>query len=209
MIQVRMIIVLFCFLGIISSCKEQPAPAVKAPADSTKVHQGENTNNPYTPVDVSPMDMCYFPDNYPQLKMAGKAAGGPVMRVIYSRPHLQGRKLFHDILKYDQPWRLGANEATELDVYKPVSVNGKKLKEGRYTMYCIPSEGQWTIAINSNLDIWGLKSDSTKDIVRAVISTSHNNPRLEYFTMIFKETPTGADLIMWWDDTLAKLPFTF
>src|SRR5689334_10851929 len=54
----------------------------------------------YIPVDISPMDMSYLPADYPILKMSGKTTKMPVARVIYSRPHRQGRKIFGTLLKY-------------------------------------------------------------------------------------------------------------
>lgn len=163
--------------------------------------------NAYADVDVSPMDMCYYPQNYPQLKMTNPKMAPPVMRLIYSRPHLQHRKLFHDILKYGEPWRMGANEATELNVFQPVKLNNKTLATGRYSIYCIPQDQYWTIAINSNLDTWGLKIDATKDVVRAKIPVTHNNPHLEYLTMMFEKNGEDVDLVIGWGDVVAKLPF--
>ena len=164
-------------------------------------------DNPFPDVDISPMDMSYFPVKYPQLKMANPKIAPPIMRVIYSRPHLQGRKLFEDILKYGQTWRLGANEATELDVFQTVTIGGKKIVPGRYTLYAIPKAGYWTIAINNDLDLWGLKQDVAQDIVRVQVPVTHyNSPIMEYFAMVFEKTDTGANLIMAWDDVVAKLP---
>lgn len=167
-------------------------------------------NNPYVSLDVSPMDMCYFPPNYQQLRMSDSINTDPVLRIIYSRPHLQGRKLFYDILKYGQPWRLGANEATELDVYQPISIAGKKLTKGRYTLYCIPKENEWTIAINAGVDIWGLKMDSTKDVMRVIAPITKGHPHIEYFTMVFEKS-NGHDgtLLMGWQDILARLSFKY
>ena len=68
----------------------------------------------YTEPDRSPMDMVYFPKDYPLLKMTGKTSVPPLMRIIYSRPQKQGRQIFGGLVKYDVPWRLGANEATEI-----------------------------------------------------------------------------------------------
>lgn len=169
--------------------------------------QLSNTINPYEPVDVSPMDMSYFPVHYPLRKLAGKITDPPVMRVIYSRPHLQGRTLFNGILKYDEPWRLGANEATELDVFKTVTLGSKKILPGRYTLYVVPHEKNWTFVLNSNIDNWGLKQDSTKDLQRIEITATRGNPKAEYFTMVFKKAAHGADLLMAWDDVLAVAPF--
>ena len=52
----------------------------------------------------------------------------PMAKLVYSRPHLQGRKLFHDVLNFDEPWRLGANEATEIDFYKDCYYTREKNK---------------------------------------------------------------------------------
>ncbi len=168
-----------------------------------------NSKNNYAEVDISPLDMSYYPPNYTQVKMSNPGMSQPVLRIIYSRPHLQGRVLFHDILKYDEPWRLGANEATELQVYQPVTVNGNKLSAGRYTLHCIPHDKEWTIAFNSLTDIWGLKYDAAKDLFRVKTPVTHGNPPLEYFTMVFEKAEKGANLIMAWGDVVAKLPFSF
>jgi hypothetical protein len=94
----------------------------------------------YTVPDRSPMDMVYFPTDYPLLKMADKTSAPPLMRVIYSRPQKQGRPIFGGLVKYDLPWRLGANEATEIEFFSAATVQGKTVKPGRYILYCIPLE---------------------------------------------------------------------
>jgi Protein of unknown function (DUF2911) len=196
------------------SCKENKKLPVANPAptiDSNSIH---NTNdevliNRYAPVDVSPMDMSYFPVDYPKLKMTSKDIGPPVARVIYSRPHLEGRQLFHDVLKYGERWRLGANEATELDLYRDVTIQSRKIKPGRYVLYCILGPGKWSLVLNGNIDSWGLTQDTTKDIQHFEIPVTHGNPTLEFFTMVFEKKDTGADLIMAWDDVVAKLPIDF
>lgn len=177
--------------------------------DTTTVVKPDKAINTYAPVDVSPMDMSYFPTNYPILKMSDSITTGPLARVVYSRPHLQGRKLFHDVLKYGEPWRLGANEATELDLYKEATIQGKQIKTGRYILYCIPGQDKWTIILNSNIDSWGLHPDASKDIARFFVPASQTSNSLEFFTMVFQQTTTGADLVMAWDDIEARLPISF
>ena len=141
--------------------------------------------------------------------MTNSISTPPVMRIIYSRPHLQGRKLFHNLLKYGEPWRLGANEATEIQFYQDVTIQNKKIKAGRYILYCIPQEETWTIVLNNNVDTWGLKIDSTKDLNRFEIPVTHNNPPLEYLTIVFEKADHGAKLLMAWDDIKAELPIDF
>lgn len=60
----------------------------------------------------SPMAMSYLPDNYPLLKIDGKTKEDPTARVIYCRPQKKGREIFGGLVKYNENWRLGANEAT-------------------------------------------------------------------------------------------------
>ncbi|MFN2440765.1 MAG: DUF2911 domain-containing protein, partial [Chitinophagaceae bacterium] len=52
------------------------------------------------PLDKSPMDMAYMPDNYPVLKIQGKASEPIIARVIYSRPQKSGRTIFGELIEY-------------------------------------------------------------------------------------------------------------
>src|SRR5256885_11833486 len=157
--------------------------------------------NPYADIDISPMDMSYFPVDYPKLKMTDSIHTAPVMRLIYSRPHKQGRKIFGSLLKYGVPWRLGANEATEIEFFQKVTIQDKKISPGRYVLYCIPYEDKWTIVLNNNISTWGLKMDSTKDLFRFDIPLKKTPADFEYFTMVFQRTNSGAELVMAWENT--------
>ena len=162
-----------------------------------------------TDLDKSPMDMSYWPNNYPLLKMDGKAKAMPVARVIYGRPLKRGRNIFGGILKYDVIWRLGANEATEIEFFSNVKIGGKLVAKGRYTMYCIPNENKWTLIINRDNYSWGeFTYDSKKDVVRKDVELDKNNDTVEALTMYFEETRAGANLIFLWEDLKASLPIT-
>jgi Protein of unknown function (DUF2911) len=215
MVKVKQLLALFLsFSLLIIACKqkqkEEPVEQkVKVPDTSVVTQQPEVTANTYASVDVSPMDMSYFPVDYPKLKTANENIPSPVIRLIYSRPHLQRRALFNGILKYDEPWRLGANEASEINFYKTVTIQGKQIKAGRYIIYGIPHQDKWTIILNSNIDTWGLKQDSVKDVARFQIPVTTNGTSLEYFTMVFEKMDKGANLIIAWGDIVAKLPINF
>jgi Protein of unknown function (DUF2911) len=213
MVKALYILSLFVFLNACSNKDNKETkdlPAQKPPAsDSPAVKKIENRDNPYVLVDVSPMDMSYFPTEYLKLKMARKISAPPLARVIYSRPHLQGRHVFHDVLKYGEPWRLGANESTELQLFKDATIGGKKIRAGRYVLYCIPQENKWTIVLNTNVDSWGLQPDLSKDVARFESPVVKTNNSLEYFTMLFQNAPAGASLLMAWDNVEIRLPFVF
>jgi hypothetical protein len=167
-------------------------------------------------IDKSPMDMIYFPVNYPAQKMIDPALANPVARVIYSRPQKKGRPLFTDsstagnaIQHYGHEWRLGANEATEIEFFKPVTISGKQIAPGRYIMYCIPYPDTWKIIFNTNLYSWGLHIDKTKDLAEIDVPVFKNNIEIEYFTMLFQSSASGCDLVMAWGDTKVVLPVNF
>lgn len=171
--------------------------------------------NEYTAIDQSPLDISYCPANFPQQKMNDPAAAAstPVARVIYSRPHKKGRVIFGDgagsICPYGKPWRLGANESTEIEFFKPVVINGKNINTGKYVLYGILYPDRWVIVFNSNLNSWGLNIDPTKDVFKTEIPVQTQSPALEDFTMVFIETTTGADLLMAWDNVKTLLPLTY
>jgi hypothetical protein len=204
-------------LALAMSCNQQPSNK-KVQEDSVRSRplpphirdsSAPTTANSYAPVDISPMDMSYYPKDYPILKIASDSDINADMRVIYSRPHLNGRRLFHDVVKYGEPWRLGANEATEIDFFHAVSIQGTRVKAGRYIIYCIPHEDNWTIVLNSNLDSWGLEQDRKLDVYKFKIPVVHNNPMVEYFTMVFEKKDGGANLVIAWDEVVARLPIDF
>jgi hypothetical protein len=202
---------LLFLLPLFFSC-ESGTPAAKPinqpVIKDTNLIKREATN-PYSPVDISPMDMIYFPADFPIQKMDGKATGQPLARLIYSRPHRQGRQIFGNIVKWGEPWRLGANEATEIQLFQPATVQKKRVDRGVYVLYAIPYEDHWTIVFNSNLYTWGLKFDLSKDVVKFDIPATTKNHMAEYFTAVFEKTTTGADLVLTWENREARLPLQF
>lgn len=163
-----------------------------------------------TDLDRSPMDISYYPNNYPILKMKGQVTEEPYIRLIYSRPQKKGREIFGGEVKYNEVWRIGANETTEIEFFRNVKIGGKKIPKGRYSLFCIPSPSKWTIIVNKDMYTWGsftYKSD--KDVVRIDVPVQKNNEEVEALTMYFEQAKDGANLIMLWDDLKVALPISF
>lgn len=161
------------------------------------------------PVDKSPMDMSYFPANYPVLKIQDKISESPVARVVYSRPQKAGRVIFGNIVKYGEVWRMGANEATEIEFFKNVHIGGKKINKGRYTLYAIPSETSWVIILNKDTDTWGaFKYNAKKDVIRTSVAVQKTDAVIESLVMAFDKTATGCTLVIGWDNVKVLLPIS-
>lgn len=180
------------------------ATAVLSIAIST---QGFAQDKKLPPVDPSPMDMAYYPAMYPYTVKVKGEPGALVARVVYSRPQKKGRTIFGDLVEYNKVWRCGANEATEVEFFRPVVIGGKSIAKGRYTLYAIPSENKWTVIINKQTDIWGAyKYEQSMDVVRTDVPTEANPEEAEAFTMLFEKATQGANLVMAWDKTKVSLP---
>ena len=161
------------------------------------------------PLDKSPMDMAYYPVNYPVLKIQDKATEPLVARVIYSRPQKEDRTVFGGLVEYGKVWRLGANEATEIELYKDVKVKEKKLAKGSYSIFAIPTETEWTIIFNKDTDVWGaFKYDEKKDVLRISVPVQ-KTASVEAFSISFNKSNNGADMLIAWDEAMVTLPFSF
>ena len=160
-------------------------------------------------LDKSPLDMSYCPSNYPILKVQEKLSDSLIARVIYSRPGKNGRAIFCDLVEYGKVWRLGANEATEIEFFKNIIVNNVKVKKGRYTLYAIPNENKWTLIINSELDTWGsFMYNPKKDIVRMDVPVELLPQTIETFSIYFELKKNIAQMNILWDNVKVKFPFT-
>jgi Protein of unknown function (DUF2911) len=160
-------------------------------------------------VDKSPMDVSYYPNNYPILKIQNKATEPLVARVFYSRPQKQGRKIFGELVEYGKVWRLGANEATEIEFYKDVKIGGKKVSKGRYTLYALVNEDVWTMILNKDTDTWGaFKYDSKKDLLRIDVPVQKTDEVVEAMSMMFEKSATGISLIIAWEEVKVTVPIT-
>ena len=178
--------------------------------ESINVSNVISTKNNYVKQDQSELDISWWPTNYPIQKMQGDTDIKLMAKVVYSRPHKKGRAIFGEtdssLCVYGKPWRLGANEATEITFFEDVFIYGKKIIKGTYVIYCVPQKESWIIKLNTNLNTWGLHIDPAKDVFTTLIKTEAQEPAIENFTMVFEDNNSGANLIMAWDKVKAVLP---
>lgn len=158
-------------------------------------------------IDKSPMDMAYYPINYPVLKIQDKATEPLIARVIYSRPQKNNRTVFGELVEYNKVWRMGANEATEIEFYRDVKIGGKKILKGKYTLYAVVTPTEWTMILNKETDTWGaFKYDQKKDVVRLPVPIQQTTEAADAFTVFFEKNTNGINLNIAWDTVLASLP---
>jgi len=92
----------------------------------------------------------------PPATATGKV-GGATISIAYSGPSVRGRKIWGDLVPYGKAWRAGANEATTFTTDKDITVEGKSLKAGKYSVFVVANEKEWEFIFNSETGQWGIK----------------------------------------------------
>lgn len=132
----------------------------------------------------------------------------PMARIIYSRPHKNGREIFGKLVPYGKIWRTGANEASEITIYNDMTIGGKSIPSGTYTLYTIPDKKEWTVILNEKINTWGaFDYDPSKDVVRIKAPARQAAAIIQDFSMAFQPSDNGANLFIGWDNTYVKVPF--
>ena len=131
----------------------------------------------------------------------------PVVKVIYGRPTAKSSQIFGNKIPFGELWRTGANEATEVKLYKDVQFGNTFVKAGTYVLVTIPGEKEWEVILNSNLDVWGaFQYDPSADVARIKVPVSKAE-NLETFSIAFKKIAQKELLmVLGWGATRVKVP---
>jgi hypothetical protein len=143
-------------------------------------------------------------DERPSPPMVAKTnvGGNLEIAITYSAPAVKGRKIFGDLVPYGQVWRTGANETTTIEVSRDAKIAGNGLKKGRYALFTIPGEKEWTIIVNTDADGWGAyKYNKEKDAFRFNVAPSKSDKFYERLTV--EITEEGKISLSWENTTVA------
>ena len=120
--------------------------------------------------------------------------------ITYSRPGVKGRTIWGTLVPYDKPWRTGANASTTITFADPVTVEGKKLAAGAYSLYTVPGKGEWTVVFNSDAKAGAGSWDAKKDALRVTVKPAESPDFHEWMTFGFESlTPRSADVVLSWE----------
>jgi hypothetical protein len=124
---------------------------------------------------------------------------GATVTFDYGTPAVRGRNIFGGLVQFGRVWRTGANEATHMTTDRPLVVGGTTIPAGRYTLFSIPEESQWTLIVSRKTDIAGTAYDQTQDVVRIPMKVRRLGTTVENFTI----TIDSGELRLQWADTEA------
>ena len=149
-------------------------------------------------LDKSPMDVASFPSSY---KISAKT-----VKVTYSRPQLKGRAL-SKLAPTGEVWRTGANEAAQITFYKPMMAGKTLIKPGTYSLFTIPGQKEWTVIINSEINLWGAYYYNQKYDV-ATMQATITKGETEAFSIAFTSATSGVEMHLGWGSVIASTTFT-
>lgn len=132
--------------------------------------------------------------------------GGKSIKTDYSSPRMKGRKIFGDLVPYDEVWRTGANEATTFVTSSDVVVGSKSVPAGNYTLFTVPGASKWTLIINKKTGEWGIPYKYESDeLARVDMKVSKVSSPVENFTINYEKAGSGCTLQIEWDTTRASV----
>jgi len=118
------------------------------------------------------------PPASPAASASGKI-GNANITINYGSPSVKGRTIWGELVPYGKVWRTGANKATTFETDADITVEGQTLKKGKYGLFSIPEQKEWTIVFNKTSDQWGaFNYKQEDDVLRVKVKPS-----------------TGADLV--------------
>lgn len=134
----------------------------------------------------------------PPAKVSETISSGATVTIDYSQPSVKGRTIGKEIAPYGEVWRTGANEATVFEVSKDVTVEGKPLPAGKYSLFTIPNENEWVIIFNKTWQQWGAYKYSDKEDALRVNVKPGKAPQPQE-KMTFNIDKSGKVSLLWAD----------
>lgn len=129
------------------------------------------------------------------------------IEIKYNRPNKKGREIFGSLIPYDQIWRTGADEATEIYFSTPVLLEGNPIDSGKYEIFTIPSKEKWEIILQKSKNQWGsYKYDSTNNVAKFTVTPVSSSTTIETFTISIDQVlSASATLHISWDNVIVPI----
>lgn len=127
----------------------------------------------------------------------------------YEKPLMRGRKIFGELIPFDQIWRTGAGESTRIRFSEDIIFGGKAVKKGSYSLFTIPNPNEWTVILNTDTTGHGAFSyDEKKDLFRIKVKPETTTRTYESFSITIEDIKPdhSANLYLNWDNTQIKVP---
>lgn len=132
--------------------------------------------------------------------------GDLTVQINYGSPSVRERVIWDELVPYGEIWRTGANEATTFTVNQDVMIGEDTLSAGRYALFTIPAEGEWTVILNRDADQWGAyEYNEEEDALRFMVTPEMTDTAQEKMAFKAEAEEAAVHVHFMWE----KLTFTF
>ena len=139
----------------------------------------------------------------PPAKAEGTIDGVKVT-IDYSAPSARGRKIMGGLVPFGKVWRTGANATTTIQFSGDVKIGDKSVAKGKYGLYTIPGESDWTIMISKSIK-WGADDyTAAEDVARVTVPAGKTSAFVETFTISVE----NGQVVLKWENTQAAFSVT-
>jgi hypothetical protein len=140
------------------------------------------------------------------LASVSQTFGYTTATVTYSRPAVNGRVIWGSLVPYGMVWRAGANEATVLELTTDARLNGQALPKGKYGLFILPTERDWTFILSKTAKTWGAFTYDPKDDALRITVPIQPAGQLERLEDGFENlSDSGATLVARWEKLKAAI----
>ena len=134
---------------------------------------------------------------------------GTMITVDYGRAQARGRdSLFGKVVRKDEVWTPGANQATTFQVSKDVTVGGKPLAAGKYSVWMVSDPASpWVLYLHKDAGLFHTQHPKPADMALAVpVEHSTTAEHVEVLTFDFpRVTKSGTELRLRWGRTIVPV----
>src|SRR5882672_5711632 len=135
----------------------------------------------------------------PPAAAEGKS-GAVTVKIDYHQPSAKGRKIMGSLVPFGEVWRTGANETTTIEFDVPVKIEGKDVAKGKYSLFTIPGENEWTVIINKGIK-WGAYTyKEGEDVLRVKVKPGKASSFQEKFVIVMDK----KEVVLKWENTDVK-----
>lgn len=114
------------------------------------------------------------------------------IRIEYGRPVARGRELFGALVPWDSVWHPGADSASTIAFDHDVTLEGRTVPAGRYSLWMIPRRaGPWTFILSRDAEAFHRPYPGAgRDFLRVDIppeGSAHMESMAFYFPMVLRD----------------------
>ena len=135
--------------------------------------------------------------------------GDAHVHIDYSSPGVRNRTIFGGLVAYDSIWQAGAHMVTWMQTNKDLKIDGNDLPAGKYALFMIPSQDEWTIIFNKHWEQHGKDEyDEKDDVIRFEVTPEISEEITEHLVYEVSETGTTEGMISFsWEKVTMSFRF--